>query len=154
MSEFTSWRDFDLAPRIAKIRGAFNRQPVVTAEEVPVLINTPGYFSFGSLDKPTDYYTSPGQHGWLTRLLSEKHLRLVDDDLCLFSCPGLAQGARIRLRATIRFQRPADDPAVAAPCIQSPKDIARLKLPNPEQDGWMPRVLATIDYARRHGDLP
>ena len=27
-------------------------------------------------------------------------------------------------------------------------------MPDPERDGWMPRVLAAIDHARAHSDLP
>ena len=156
MQEFTSWRDFDLAPRIAKIRGAFNRQPVLSADDVPVLINTPGYFSFGSLDKPADYYTNPASMLAYQADGFEKHLRLVDDDLVPYFMPWFGTGVLASgFGASIRVpEDPADDPAVAAPCIQSPKDIARLRLPDPNRDGWMPRVLATIDYARQQGDLP
>ena len=59
MGEFTHWRGFDLTARIAKIKRVFNCEPVTSAEDVPILVNSPCYFSFGSRDKPTDYYTNP-----------------------------------------------------------------------------------------------
>jgi len=156
MQEFTAWRDFNLAPRIAKIRGAFNRQPVDSADEVPILINSPYYFSFGSLDKPPDYYTSPASMLAYQSAGFEKHLRLVNDDLVPYFMPWFGTGVLASgFGAAIRVpEDPADDPAVAAPCIHSIKDITHLKLPDPNRDGWMPRVLETIDYARMHGDLP
>jgi corrinoid protein of di/trimethylamine methyltransferase len=156
MQEFTTWRGFDLAPRIAKIRGAFNRQPVVSADEVPILINAPYYFSFGSLDKPYDYYTNPASMLAYQAAGFEKHLRQVNDDLMPYFMPWFGTGVLASgFGAAIRVpEDPADDPAVAAPCIQAPRDIANLKLPDPNRDGWMPRVLETIDYARKHGDLP
>jgi 5-methyltetrahydrofolate--homocysteine methyltransferase len=156
MQEFTTWRGFDLAPRIAKIRGAFNRQPVVSADEVPILINVPYYFSFGSLDKPSDYYTSPASMLAYQAAGFEKHLRLVNDDLMPYFMPWFGTGVLASgFGAGIRVpEDPADDPAVAAPCVHTPQDIAHLKLPDPNRDGWMPRVLEAIDYARKYGDLP
>jgi hypothetical protein len=143
MDEFNSWRDFDLAPRITKIRGAFNLQPIAVAEDVPVLINTPGYFSFGSLDKPPDYYTSPASMLAYQAAGFEKHLRLVEDDLVPYFMPWFGTGVLASgFGAAIRVpEDPADDPAVAAPCIQSPKDIARLKLPDPYRD-----AACAVDY--------
>lgn len=156
MQEFTAWRDFNLAPRIAKIRGAFNLQPVKSADEVPILINSPDYFSFGSLDKPPDYYTNPASMLAYQAAGFEKHLRLVNDDLVPYFMPWFGTGVLASgFGAAIRVpEDPADDPAVAAPCIHSLKDITHLKLPDPNRDGWMPRVLETIAYARMHGDLP
>ena len=156
MQEFSTWREFNLAPRIAKIRGAFNRQPIVSADDVPILINAPYYFSFGSLDKPSDYYFSPASMLAYQAAGFEKHLRLVNDDLVPYFMPWFGTGVLASgFGAAIRVpEDPSDDPAVAAPCIRSPKDIALLKLPDPNRDGWMPRVLESIDYARTHGDLP
>jgi 5-methyltetrahydrofolate--homocysteine methyltransferase len=156
MDEFTQWRGFDLTPRIAKIKRAFNCEPVTSADDVPILVNSPCYFSFGSRDKPADYYTNPASMLAYQSRGYEKHLQLVDDDYVPYFMPwygtgvlASAFGAPIRVPAD-----PADDPAVAAPCITSPTDIARLKMPDPYQDGWMPRVLDAIDYAVANGDLP
>ena len=57
--EFTRWRDFDLTPRLEKLKRAFRHEPLTCAEDLPLHINTPTYFSFGSRGKPADYYTNP-----------------------------------------------------------------------------------------------
>lgn len=156
MTPFTHWRGFDLRPRIAKVQQAFNRAPVTSAEQVPILVNTPCYFSFGSQDKPVDYYTNPASMFAYQADGYEKHLQLVNDDYVPYFMPWfgtgiLASGFGARIRVP---DDPADDPAVAGPCIKSTSDIARLKLPDPNKDGWMPRVLDAIDFVVSNGDLP
>ncbi len=156
MSEFTEWRGFDLSQRILKIKRAFNREQVNSPEDVPVLINTPCYFAFGSNDKPVDYYTNPASMFAYQAGGYEKHLRRVNDDYVPYFMPWfgtgvLASGFGARIRVP---DDPADDPAVAEACIKSPSDIARLRLPDPNTDGWMPRVLNAIDYVVANGDLP
>ena len=155
-SEFTQWRGFDLTPRIAKIRRAFNCEPVTSADEVPILVNTPGYFSFGSKDKPLDYYTNPASMLAYQSNGYETHLKRVNDDYVPYFMPWFgtgvlasAFGAKVRVP-----DDPSDDPAVLEPLIKTPADAARLRLPDPNRDGWMPRVLETIDYAVATGDLP
>lgn len=155
-TSFTSWRGFDLTERVQKVERAFQREPVRSAEDVPILINTPAYFSFGSKDKPADYYTNP------TSMLAyqadgyERHLRDVEDDLVPYFMPWLGTGVLASaFGCPVRVpDDPSDDPAVLEPCIRTPADAARLRLPDPETDGWMPRVLEMIDYAVAHGDLP
>jgi 5-methyltetrahydrofolate--homocysteine methyltransferase len=156
MDDFTEWRDFDLSERVAKIKHAFKREPVSSAEEVPILINTPCYFAFGTLDKPEDYFTNPASMVDYQANGYEKHLANVNDDYVPYFMPWFgtgvlasAFGCEIRLP-----NEPGDDPAVAAPCITSPSDAAHIQMPDPYQDGWMPRVLDTIDYALANGDLP
>lgn len=156
MSAFTQWRGFDLRPRIAKVQQALNRAPVTSAEQVPILVNTPCYFSFGSQDKPVDYYTNPVSMFAYQANGYEKHLQLVNDDYVPYFMPWfgtgiLASGFGARIRVP---DDPADDPAVAEACIKSPSDVARLKLPDPNKDGWMPRVLNAIDFVVANGDLP
>jgi hypothetical protein len=46
------------------------------------------------------------------------------------------------------------DPAVEGTVISSPDEVRHLRLPDPSQDGLMPRVLETIHYFREHSDLP
>ncbi len=156
MNSFTNWRGFDLSPRIAKIQQAFNRVPVTSAEQVPILVNTPCYFSFGSQDKPIDYYTNPASMLAYQANGYEKHLQLVNDDYVPYFMPWfgtgiLASGFGAKIRVP---DDPADDPAVAEPCIKSPADIAHLKLPDPNKSGWMPQVLKAIDFVVANGDLP
>jgi 5-methyltetrahydrofolate--homocysteine methyltransferase len=155
-NEFKQWRSFDLAPRIAKIRRAFNCELVASAEDVPILVNTPAYFSFGSKDKPQDYYTNPASMLAYQADGYETHLKRVNDDYVPYFMPWFgtgvlasAFGAKMRIP-----DDPADDPAVLEPLIKSPADAARLRLPDHTRDGWMPRVQEAIDYAVTNGDLP
>lgn len=155
MNDFT-WRGYDLSPRIRKLERAFRREEITSAEDMPILVNTPCYYAFGSRDKPADYFTSPASmlayqtHGY------EEHLKHVHDDYVPYFMPWFgtgvlpsAFGCQVRMPETMD-----DDPAVASPCIKTPADAAHLKLPTPGCDGWMPRVLEAIDYARAEGDLP
>ena len=155
-SEYTHWRGFDLVPRIAKIRRAFDREPIASADEVPILVNTPTYFSFGSKDKPQDYYSNPASMLAYQTTGYENHLKQVMDDYVPYFMPWFgtgvlasAFGAKVRVP-----EDPADDPAVIEPLIRTTADAARLTLPDPSRDGWMPRVLEAIDYALVNGDLP
>jgi len=153
---YTHFRGFDLTHRIAKIERAFRREPLTSAEEFPVLINAPCYFSFGSRDKPRDYYTNPASmlayqtHGY------ETHLSRVQDDTVPYFMPWFGTGVLASAFGAPVHQpdNPADDPAVLESRIKCPGDIVRLKLPDPERDGWMPRVLKTIDYAVTYGEMP
>ena len=156
MAIYTHFRGFDLTHRIAKIERAFRREPLTSAEEFPVLINAPCYFSFGSRDKPRDYYTNPASmlayqtHGY------ETHLSRVQDDTVPYFMPWFGTGVLASAFGAPVHQpdNPADDPAVLESRIKCPGDIVRLKLPDPERDGWMPRVLKTIDYAVTYGEMP
>jgi corrinoid protein of di/trimethylamine methyltransferase len=155
-TEFTQWRGFDLAPRIAKIRRAFNQEPVTSADQIPILVNTPAYFSFGSEDKPSDYYTNPASMLAYQANGYENHLKRVNDDYVPYFMPWFgtgvlasAFGAKIRVP-----DDPSDDPAVLEPLIKTPADAARLRLPETGVHGWMPRVLEAIDYAVAAGDIP
>jgi uroporphyrinogen-III decarboxylase len=156
MAEFTKWRRFDLTKRLEKIRKAFRREAVWSAEDVPVVVNTPCYYTFGNQDKPYDYFTNPASMLTYQTEGYEKHLRAVQDDLVPYFMPWLGTGVLASgFGAQIRMpDHPSDDPAVGEPILHTPADVAKLKLPDPNCDGWMPRVLEIIDYAVEHGDLP
>ena len=59
MTDYTEWRGFDLRPRQEKIRRAFARDEVTTADDVPLIITSPTYFAFGAAGIPDDYFTNP-----------------------------------------------------------------------------------------------
>ena len=46
------------------------------------------------------------------------------------------------------------DPSLGRPILNEPEDILKLKKPDPEHDGQMPRVLECIRYMRDHTDIP
>lgn len=156
MNRVLHWRGFDLTARMEKIQRAFRCEPVSSADQVPILVNTPAYFSFGSKDKPVDYYTNPASMLKYQAIGYENHLKRVHDDYVPYFMPWFgtgvlasAFGAKIRVP-----EDPSDDPAVAEPLIRTPEDAARLTLPDMNHAGWIPRVLQAIDYANAHGDLP
>jgi len=47
-----------------------------------------------------------------------------------------------------------DDPGVISVAIESVTDIAKLKRPDPNKDGYMPKVLKFMEYAARCGEIP
>ncbi len=156
MTDFTHWRDFDLRPRQAKIERAFRLAEVTSAEEVPIIVNTPCYFAFAGTHVPEDYFTNPASMVAHQASGFEAHLSAVNDDAVPYFMPWFGTGvlaSAFGCPITIA-EGPGNDPAVAAPCVSSPKDVARLRLPDPTRDGWMPRVLDAIDYARAESDLP
>ena len=156
MSFPTVWRGFDLTERLVKIERAFERAEVTSAEDIPIIVNTPCYFAFGTSDKPDDYFTNPASMVEYQARGYERHLAEVPDDTVPHFMPWFGTGvlaSAFGCKITLR-PGPGNDPAVAGPCIHSPADIARLKMPDPYRDGWMPRVLDAIDYARAHSDLP
>lgn len=156
MREFTHWRGFDLTPRVEKLKRTLRGEPLRTADDMPLHVNTPTYFCFGSNDKPADYFTNPSSMYQYQASGYEKHLRSVEDDYVPYFMPWFGTGVLASaFGANIRMPEVAgDDPAVSGPCIQSPNDVARLRLPDPQHDGLMPRVLDAIDYAVSQHDLP
>jgi uroporphyrinogen-III decarboxylase len=156
MEDHTDWRGFDLSPRIAKIEATFNRAEVTSPDDVPILINAPCYFAFATYDKPADYFTNPASMVRYQERGYERHVNEIDDDLVPYFMPWFGTGVLASgFGCDIMLQRgPGNDPVVAGPCIKSPADVARLRMPEPYRDGWMPRVLEAIDYARANSDLP
>jgi len=152
----TTWRGFDLTQRLAKIERAFNRAEVTAAEDVPILVNTPCYFAFATYDKPEDYFTHPASMVEYQARGYERHLAEIDDDLVPYFMPWFGTGVLASAFGCEIALQPGqgNDPAVASPCLRTLADITRLKMPDPYRDGWMPRVLEAIDYARAHSDLP
>jgi 5-methyltetrahydrofolate--homocysteine methyltransferase len=156
MTDLTHWRGFDLAPRRAKIERTFRLAEVTSPEDVPIVINVPCYFAFGSTRMPADYFANPAAMLEYQVRGCETHLATVDDDYVPFFMPWFGTGVLASgFGCEIKIQSgPGNDPAVAGPCVTSPREAARLRMPDPYRDGWMPRVLDTIDYVRAHSDLP
>ena len=153
--EFAEWRGHDLRPRVQKLIQAFSGAAVMSPEDVPVLVNTPCYFAFGSKDKPADYFDNPASMWRYQADGYERHLGRVNDDMVPYFMPWFGTGVLASaFGCEIRRGQQDDDPAVAAPCVHSPADAAALRLPEAGRAGWMPRVLDAIDYAMSEGDLP
>jgi len=156
MTEFTEWRGFDLRARRAKVERAFRLEQVTSPDDVPLIINTPCYFAFAGEHVPEDYFTRPASMVEYQAKGFEAHLFRINDDTVPYFMPWfgtgvLASGFGCQIKIS---PGPGNDPAIAGPCVTSPQAAACLKLPDPYRDGWMPRVLDTIDYARANSDLP
>lgn len=83
-----------------------------------------------------------------------RHLEAVDDDFQPYLTPYYGTGilaSAFGCRMSFREMR---DPSVEAPCLESPEDVARMRMPDPSRDGLMPRVLETAAYMRGHGPYP
>ncbi len=150
------WREFDLSARCARIERAFRREEVRSADDFPLVIHTPCYFGFGNRPMPAGYWDSPAV---MVRYQEEgfaRHLSAVEDDTVPYFMPWFGTGV-----LASAFGCPVkeatgngDDPGINGPAVSSLSELARLRAPDPEKDGLMPRVLACIDYARAHSDLP
>ncbi|MGI6668000.1 MAG: uroporphyrinogen decarboxylase family protein [Acetivibrionales bacterium] len=156
MNSFKEWRGFDIAKRCERIKKAFNLEEVKSPEDVPIIINTPCYFGFGNNPMPPDYWTNPASMVRYQEEGFQKHLENVDDDTVPYFMPWFGTGViasafGCKVKEASGF---GDDPGIISTCIESPKDIAKLKIPDPYKDGLMPRVLEFIDYARLNSDLP
>jgi len=156
MAAPTTWRDFDLTRRLEKIEHTFAMADVSSSDDVPILANTPCYFAFSTYDKPDDYFTNPASMVGYQESGFARHLAEIEDDVVPYFMPWfgtgvLASGFGSRI---VIAKGPGNDPSVDGPCVTSIADARRLRLPDPDRDGWMPRVLAAIDHARAHSDLP
>jgi hypothetical protein len=139
-----------------KIENALNLGPVSSAEDVPLIVNTPCYFAFGTNDKPADYFSNSAAMVHYQVAAWTRHLERVRDDAIPYFMPWYGTGVlAAAFGATVRFpERQGEDPAIAGPVIENLGQIAKLRAPDPERTGLMPRVLETIALARSTCDLP
>jgi hypothetical protein len=156
MSEFTEYRGVDLTRRKKKIEAAMNLTPPEIPEDVPIIANTPCYFGFGCNPMPQGYWDDPAVMLRFQQDGAERHLRDVEDDTVPYFMPWFGTGV---LASAFGCEiRPAtgdgDDPGVVSSVLREPGDIVRLRMPDPNRDGWMPRVQRFMEYAARHGELP
>ena len=155
-AERAEWRGFDLRARHAKMARTVGMGRITAPDDVPVMVNTPCYFAFGGKDMPGDYFTNPASMVEYQEQGYERHLTHVRDDYIPYFMPWFGTGvlaSAFGCRITLQ-PGPGNDPAVAGPCVSTPADAARLRMPDSRRDGWMPRVLEAIDYARAESDLP
>ena len=154
--DFSEFRGFDLRERKEKIKKAMDLVPPETAEDIPVIAHVPCYFGFGNHPRPREYWEDPAVMLAFQQDGYERHLELVDDDTVPYFMPWfgtgvLASGFGCQLREATGQ---GDDPAVISQAVYRPEEIGRLRLPDPEKDGWMPRVLRFMEYGARHAEMP
>ena len=154
--EFLSFRGHDLRARKEKIKKAMLLVPPETAEDVPVLAHTSCYFAFGNARRPEGYWTDPAVMLAFQQDGYERHLNAVRDDVVPYFMPWFGTGV-----LATAFGCPGresagagDEPTVTGPAVSSVEEAARLKMPDLDRDGWMPRVARFMDYAVNHGEMP
>lgn len=156
MAYLDTWRGFDIKSRCQKIENAMNHIPILSADQFPVIAATPTYFGFGNNPMPQGYWDKPDV---MVRYQEDgyfKHLSQVNDDVIPYFMPWfgtgvLASAFGCKIKSATGM---GDDPGVISTCINTPSDFTKLKLPNPEIDGYMPKVLEFMDFALENSDLP
>jgi hypothetical protein len=126
------------------------------AQVVPFQVADVNYWLSGETPSliPDDYFTNCQAMLQYQVGKIERHLETYEDDYIPFLFPWYGTGViPSAIGAEILFQ-PKMDPAVRGTVLASPDQVRRLTLPDPQQDGLMPRVLETIRYFRAQSDLP
>ena len=142
-----------------RIRAAFApsaRMDLAAPVDPPVIVWPLHYIVFGTdpAAVPENLFDDPAcllafQVKWC-----EQHLQAVDDDFQPYLTPYYGTGILASgFGCEINFSH-GRDPSVAGPCVTSPAEAARLRLPDAQRSGLMPRVLETAAYLRAHGPYP
>ena len=153
---FDGFRGHDVSKRKEKIKRAMMLIPPDTAEDIPVIAQTSAYFAFGNAKRPDAYWTDPAVMLGFQQDGYEKHLNAVHDDFVPYFMPWFGTGVlATAFGCPGRESRGAgDEPSVYGSAVSRAGDVARLRLPDPERDGWLPRVTRFMEYAARHGEMP
>ena len=122
------------------------------------IVNSALYWLFG-LDPetiPDAYMTDPAVMTAFQERNQLEQLRAIEDDYVPYVMPwfGTVVGASA-LGCKIEFvprQDPAADPTYYP--VQTPDDVHRLQVPDPNRDGMMPTVLSFLRYMRDNSVLP
>ena len=130
-----------------KLTKAFNLEKV---DEFPVIIRTRPYYLTGTNPKkiPEDYFDNPKTmmdyqlEGFL------EHMNIVEDDTVPYIMPWFGTGViPSAFGSEIKFGY-KNDPAVLTKAINDIKEISKIKIPDFEGDGLMPRVLEFMDFMK------
>lgn len=153
-------RDLSKTDRVERL--ARSKQRICKAFEMaepvepPVIVWPLHYIIFGTDPKriPPGLFDDPRLLMEFQSRICEQHLESLDDDFIPYLTPYFGTGilaSAFGVKIEFRENR---DPSPGLPCIESPADIAKLKLPDPERSGLMPRVLEAAAYMRAHGQFP
>lgn len=126
------------------------------SKDVPFIFNTANYFSFGypPEELPADYYTSIESMYKRQIAQFENHYDLVEDNYVPYLMPWYGTGVTASaFGVPVGFPEKMD-PTTDCGVIDTPADLDRLEVPDPEKDGLMPRVLETIRYFQENSKLP
>ena len=124
----------------------------------PFMVNSSFYHLFG-IDPaliPPDYFDTPAAMTDFQERTLYEQVTAIDDDFvpCLVPWFGTvvlasAFGCRVQIP---RGMDPTADPLFYP--VKTPADIRKLRIPDPEKDGLMPKVLEFQRYMKTHSFLP
>jgi hypothetical protein len=124
----------------------------------PLMVNSSFYHLFG-IDPDLialDYFDTPAAMTVFQERTYYEQVKSIGDDFvpCLvpwFGCVVLASAFGSRVGILPRMD-PTADPNFYP--IKTPEDVGKLRMPDPEKDGLMPRVLEFQAYMKSHSFLP
>ena len=124
----------------------------------PFIVNAAPYWAFGLHPEnfPDRYYDDPEVMTQFQERNYYEQVLAVDDDFVPYLMPWFgtavtASALGCRVDFLVKMD-PAVNPGVYP--VRSPADVKRLRIPNFERDGLMPRVLEFIRYMRSNSFLP
>jgi uroporphyrinogen-III decarboxylase len=154
-ADFQKLFDKRLARVKARTADAFAFKKV---KSPPFLMNGSFYHLFGMDQRfiPGGYFESPEAMTTFQERTYYDQVKEIDDDFvpCLvpwFGCVVMASALGCRVQIPPMMD-PTADPGFYP--VQTPEDVQRMKLPDPEKDGLMPTVLAFQRYMKSHSFLP
>jgi uroporphyrinogen-III decarboxylase len=124
----------------------------------PYIVNSALYWVFG-LDPdifPTDYFDDPAVMTNFQERTYYDQVKEIDDDFVPYLMPWFGTVVTASALGCRVEYPPKQDPAVNPRYypVTKPEDIKKLRVPDPEKDGLMPRVLEFIKYMKEHSFLP
>lgn len=123
---------------------------------VPIIVWPLHYIVFGTTPEsvPPDLFDTPARLMEFQERVCDAHLATVDDDFIPYLTPYYGTGVLASAFGVTTHFASGRDPSAGPPCIETPADVARMRIPDPECDGLMPRVLQCAAYMRDHGAYP
>jgi len=124
--------------------------------EPPVIVWPFHYIVCGSApeDIPDDLFSNSARMLDCQVTICERHIEAVPDDFQPYLCPYYGTGILASAFGAQMQFAPGRDPWIAGPVVETPADVATLRLPDPQRDGLMPRVLETAAFMHQDGTFP
>ena len=151
-----------LAAELA-VRFQRSKQKIQTAvagdvgEGVPLVIRAWPYHVFGTDPRrfPQDYFTNPRSMLEYQTASCEAQLTTVQDDFIPYVMPWYGTGVLASaFGCGVAFLEDSDPAVSSWGMVKDEREVARLRVPDPERDGLMPRVLEAMAYMKAHSEFP
>jgi uroporphyrinogen-III decarboxylase len=127
-------------------------------QQPPLIVNCALFTTFG-LDPeafPDHYYDDPAVMTNFQERSCYEQVQAIDDDFVPYLSPWFGTTVMASaLGCKVEFP-PKQDPAINPDYnpVRCPEDIRKLRIPDPEKDGLMPKVLEFLRYMRTTSFLP